>query len=296
MSIRPPFAMIDAVMADIPLQVAQALSEDLSGTLNGNLDPEQDITAMLIPSEQSAEAQLVTREAGIFCGQAWFQEVFDQLSDAIEISWKVQDGDVIVPNQQLCTLFGPARAILTGERTAMNFVQTLSATSTSVAAAVAHLADSSTQLLDTRKTIPGLRLAQKYAVYCGGGMNHRIGLFDAYLIKENHIAACGSIPAAIAKARLSHPERPVEVETENLDEVMQALQAGADIIMLDNFSMDMIREAVALNQGRAKLEVSGNITPDQLADYAETGIHFISSGALTKHIQAIDLSLRVTTR
>ncbi|RUO33501.1 carboxylating nicotinate-nucleotide diphosphorylase [Aliidiomarina sanyensis] len=296
MSIRPPFAMMEALHAAIPQQVRQALAEDLCGYLDQTANPDDDITAALIPADQHANATLITREAGIFCGRAWLDEVFRQLGGTVQIDWQVSDGDRIQPNQPLCTLSGPARAILTGERTAMNFVQTLSATSTVVADAVAHLSGTSTQLLDTRKTIPGLRIAQKYAVYCGGGMNHRMGLFDAYLIKENHIAACGGIASAVQEARRAHPDRPVEVETENLEELQQALQAGADIIMLDNFSMEMIRRAVALTRGQAKLEVSGNVTPDQLADYAATGVDFISSGALTKHVRAIDLSLRVMTR
>ncbi|TRW50563.1 carboxylating nicotinate-nucleotide diphosphorylase [Aliidiomarina halalkaliphila] len=295
MSIRPTFSMTDALVAAIPAQVTFALAEDLGTDPAAGADPDQDITAALIPESQQAHATLITREDGVFCGRAWLDEVFQQLGGTVIIQWQVADGDVITANQALCTLQGPARAILTGERTAMNFLQTLSATSTYVAQAVTQLQGSNTRLLDTRKTIPGLRLAQKYAVHCGGGFNHRIGLFDAYLIKENHIAACGGIQQAVTAARMSHPDRPVEVETESLAELEQALAAGADIIMLDNFTMDMITQAVALTAGRAKLEVSGNVTPEQLADYARTGVDFISSGALTKHIQALDLSLRVTT-
>lgn len=281
----------DLLRQSIPQQVTAALAEDLGGVA----DASADITANLIPADQQATARLITREPGVICGCAWVDEVFAQLGDSVSIQWHVRDGDAVVANQELCTLSGPARAILTGERTAMNFLQTLSATATTVASAVVHLQGSNTKLLDTRKTIPGLRLAQKYAVACGGGANHRIGLHDAFLIKENHIAACGSIDKAVATARINQPGLLVEVETENLAELEQALAAGADVIMLDNFSMSDIETAVSLTRGRAKLEVSGNVTADQLAKYAATGVDYISSGALTKHIQALDLSLRVTT-
>lgn len=283
-----------ALKNSIPAQVQAALAEDLGGFA----DASQDITASLIPAEAHAQARLITREAGVICGTEWVNEVFRQLQTHgnVEIDWQVQDGDAVQPEQVLCYLRGPARALLTGERTAMNFLQTLSATATVTAAAVAHLAGTKTALLDTRKTIPGLRLAQKYAVRCGGGRNHRIGLFDAFLIKENHIAACGSIAAAVQTARDNFPGRWVEVETESLVELEQALSAGADVIMLDNFSMADIATAVKLTAGRAKLEVSGNITPDRLVDYASSGVDFISSGALTKHITALDLSMRITTR
>jgi len=283
-----------ALKNSIPAQVQAALAEDLGGFA----DASQDITASLIPAEAHAQARLITRESGVICGTEWVNEVFRQLQTdgEVEVEWQVQDGDTVAPEQVLCYLRGPARALLTGERTAMNFLQTLSATATVTAAAVAHLAGTKTELLDTRKTIPGLRLAQKYAVQCGGGKNHRIGLFDAFLIKENHIAACGSIAAAIQTARDNFPGRWVEVETESLVELEQALSAGADVIMLDNFSMADIALAVKLTAGRAKLEVSGNITPERLADYASSGVDFISSGALTKHITALDLSMRITTR
>jgi nicotinate-nucleotide pyrophosphorylase (carboxylating) len=204
----------------------------------------------------------------------------------------VADGDKLQPNQRIFEALGSARAILTAERTALNFVQTLSGTATSTAHYVAALADTNTQLLDTRKTIPGLRALQKYAVTCGGGKNHRIGLFDAFLIKENHIAACGGIGKAVAQARHNHPDKPVEVEVENLDELQQALEAGADIIMLDNFTVEDIQIAVKHTAGRAKLEVSGNMTLDKLTTYAQAGVDYISSGALTKHLQSIDLSMR----
>lgn len=286
-----PASMSDSLRQSIPQQVAAALAEDLGGIA----DASADITANLIPADQQATARLITREPGVICGCAWVDEVFAQLGNNVRIEWHVHDGSAVSANQELCTLSGPARAILTGERTAMNFLQTLSATASAVASAVVHLAGSNTQLLDTRKTIPGLRLAQKYAVACGGGANHRIGLHDAFLIKENHIAACGGIDKAVATARKNEPGLLVEVETENLAELEQALAAGADVIMLDNFSMSDIETAVSLTRGRAKLEVSGNVTADQLAKYAVTGVDYISSGALTKHVQALDLSLRVTS-
>ncbi|MCC5827341.1 carboxylating nicotinate-nucleotide diphosphorylase [Alkalimonas sp.] len=273
----------------IRASVAAALAEDL-----GNLPVEQgDITASLIPAEQQASATIISREAAIICGVAWVNEVFQQLDPSVQLDWQVQDGDSVAPNQLLCRLQGNARSLLTGERSALNFLQCLSGTATTTDLYVQQLAGSHTQLLDTRKTLPGLRLAQKYAVLCGGGQNHRIGLFDAFLIKENHIAAAGGIDKAVAQARSNFPGKPVEVEVENLTELQQALTAGADIIMLDNFSLADIQQAVAINQQQAKLEVSGNITSERLRDLAATGVDFISSGALTKHVQAIDLSMRL---
>lgn len=268
--------------------VSQALAEDLNG-----LSPlEGDITAALIPANEQANAQVITRENGIFCGKALVTEVFNQVDQNVQLTFMVKDGDAISANQVLFTAKGSARAILTAERTALNFVQTLSGTATSTATYSQVLAGTSTQLLDTRKTIPCLRALQKYAVTCGGGKNHRIGLFDAFLIKENHIAACGGIHQAVNAAKQSHPNKPVEVEVENLNELTQALQAGADIIMLDNFSHADIRIAVAQTNGNAKLEVSGNITLNTLAEYANLGVDYISSGALTKHVNALDLSMR----
>lgn len=270
--------------------VATALAEDL-----GFLALEQgDITASLIPATQQASATIITREDCVVCGTAFADEVFRQLGDQVKINWQVKDGDKVSANTVLCTLNGPARLLLTGERTALNFLQLLSATATTTAHYVAFLAGSNTRLLDTRKTIPGLRFAQKYAVTVGGGKNHRIGLYDAFLIKENHIAAAGSIANAVTTARQNFPGKPVEVETENLDELNQALKAGADIIMLDNFSLADIKQAVTMNAGKAKLEVSGNITSERLTELAATGVDYISSGALTKHVQAIDLSMRLT--
>ncbi|MFQ2255043.1 carboxylating nicotinate-nucleotide diphosphorylase [Aeromonas sp. DNRA1] len=279
---------------DIRRAVRAALLEDLGDSLTplDQPDASADITAQLIPADRLASARVITREAGVFCGQSWVDEVFVQLGGEVRVEWLVQDGEVLSPNQELFRLHGPARVLLTGERNALNFVQTLSGVASLTARYVAELADTDCRLLDTRKTLPGLRSAQKYAVTCGGGKNHRIGLFDAYLIKENHILACGGISEAINEARRLNPGKPVEVEVESLVELEQALAASADIVMLDNFDIPMMREAVALNQGRAKLEVSGNVTLDTLADYAATGVDFISVGALTKHVRALDLSMR----
>lgn len=279
---------------DIRRAVRAALLEDLGDALTALDQPDAsaDITAQLIPADRISTARVITREAGVFCGQPWVDEVFAQLGGEVKVEWKVQDGERLAPNQELFRLHGPARVLLTGERNALNFVQTLSGVATLTARYVAELAGTECRLLDTRKTLPGLRSAQKYAVTCGGGKNHRIGLFDAYLIKENHILACGGIPEAIREARRLNPDKPVEVEVESLAELEQALAARADIVMLDNFDIPMMQEAVRLNQGRAKLEVSGNVTLDTLAGYAATGIDFISVGALTKHVRALDLSMR----
>ncbi|MGY3854214.1 carboxylating nicotinate-nucleotide diphosphorylase [Aeromonas aquatilis] len=279
---------------DVSRAVRAALLEDLGDALTtlDQPDASADITAQLIPAERMASARVITREAGVFCGQPWVDEVFVQLGGEVKVEWKVQDGEVLSPNQELFRLHGPARLLLTGERNALNFVQTLSGVATLTARYVTELEGTDCRLLDTRKTIPGLRTAQKYAVTCGGGKNHRIGLYDAYLIKENHILACGGIAEAIGEARRLNPGKPVEVEVESLAELEQALAAKADIVMLDNFDVTMMREAVAINQGRAKLEVSGNVTLDTLAEFAATGVDFISVGALTKHVRALDLSMR----
>ncbi|EKP0293702.1 carboxylating nicotinate-nucleotide diphosphorylase [Aeromonas veronii] len=279
---------------DVSRAVRAALLEDLGDALTtlDQPDASADITAQLIPADRMASARVITREAGVFCGQPWVDEVFVQLGGDVKVEWKVQDGEVLSPNQELFRLHGPARLLLTGERNALNFVQTLSGVATLTARYVAELEGTDCRLLDTRKTIPGLRTAQKYAVTCGGGKNHRIGLYDAYLIKENHILACGGIAEAINEARHLNPGKPVEVEVESLAELEQALAAHADIVMLDNFDVTMMREAVAINQGRAKLEVSGNVTLDTLAEFAATGVDFISVGALTKHVRALDLSMR----
>ncbi|HEH9425107.1 TPA: carboxylating nicotinate-nucleotide diphosphorylase [Aeromonas sobria] len=283
---------------DVSRAVRAALLEDLGDALTtlDQPDASADITAQLIPADRMASARIITREAGVFCGQPWVDEVFLQLNAQfggdVQVEWQVQDGELLTPNQELFRLHGPARLLLTGERTALNFVQTLSGVATLTARYVAELEGTECRLLDTRKTLPGLRTAQKYAVTCGGGKNHRIGLYDAYLIKENHILACGGIAEAIGEARRLNPGKPVEVEVESLAELEQALAAHADIVMLDNFDVGMMGEAVAINQGRAKLEVSGNVTLDTLAEFAATGVDFISVGALTKHLRALDLSMR----
>lgn len=277
---------------EIKQGVSHALAEDL-----GYLPLQQgDITASLIPEHQSAVATIITREDCVVCGTAWVDEVFAQLSEQVVIQWHVKDGERVKANSLLCEITGPARILLTGERTALNFLQTLSGTATTTAQYVALLGQSKTRLLDTRKTLPGLRLAQKYAVSCGGGKNHRMGLYDAFLIKENHIAAAGSIANAVNTARQNFPGKPVEVEVEDLIELEQALAANADIIMLDNFHIADIVKAVSLNQGKAKLEVSGNITAEALRALSTTGVDFISSGALTKNVQAIDLSMRLRVK
>ena len=251
-----------------------------------------DITAQLIPENELANAKVITREDCVFCGKDIILEVFKQVAPSVNVEVLVNDGDRVTANSTLFTASGSARAILTAERTALNFVQTLSGTATTTAHYVKELEGTTTQLLDTRKTIPGLRALQKYAVKCGGGANHRIGLFDAFLIKENHIAACGGIDKAVAQAKLNHPTKPVEVEVESLDELEQAITAGADIIMLDNFTVEQIQQAVVLTDKRAKLEVSGNMTLETLKAYSQAGVDFISSGALTKNLQSIDLSMR----
>ena len=273
---------------DIQRAVRHALLEDLGGTL----DPNADITAQLIPADKQGAATVITREAGVFCGTAWVNEVFAQLGGQVTIEWLVKDGDHLEPNQPLFRLQGPARILLTGERTSLNFVQSLSGVASQVACYVKELDGTHCRLLDTRKTVPGLRTALKYAVTCGGGNNHRMGLFDAYLIKENHIMACGGIAQAVAKARELNPGKRVEVEVENLNELQQALDAKADIIMLDNFEVPMMEQAVTLNAGRAKLEISGNVTLQTIRRFALTGVDFISVGALTKHVHALDLSMR----
>jgi len=268
--------------------VTLALDEDL----NYQSAEQGDITAQLIPQAEQANAKVITREDCIFCGKDLIIEVFKQVDPSVVVNICVNDGDFVSANSTLFTASGSARAILTAERTALNFVQTLSGTATTTAHYVKELSGTSTQLLDTRKTIPGLRALQKYAVKCGGGANHRIGLFDAFLIKENHIAACGGINNAVTQAKLNHADKPIEVEVESFDELEQAISAGADIIMLDNFNPEQIRQAVSITNKRAKLEVSGNMTLETLKAYSQAGVDFISSGALTKNLQSIDLSMR----
>lgn len=281
-------ALLERVEDDIPPSVAQALREDLGG----EIDPCKDITASLLPADATSHAVVITREAGIFCGKRWVEEVFIQLGNKTQILWHVEDGDAIAADQPLFEITGPSALILTAERTALNFVQTLSGVATEVSRYVAILEGTRTQLLDTRKTLPGLRTALKYAVLCGGGANHRLGLSDAFLIKENHIIATGSIRDAVEKAFWLHPDVPVEVEVESLDELTQALAAGADIVMLDNFTVEQMREAVKQTDGSALLEVSGNVTDETLRIFADTGVDYISVGALTKHVRALDLSMR----
>ncbi|MDI9220402.1 carboxylating nicotinate-nucleotide diphosphorylase [Pantoea sp. EA-12] len=280
--------LIKRIEQDIPEAVTRALQEDLGG----EVDADRDITALLLPEDKQAEAQIITREAGVFCGKRWVEEVFIQLGNKVTLIWHVEDGQNVVADQLLFELHGPARLLLTAERTALNFVQTLSGVATEVSRYVALLDGSETQLLDTRKTLPGLRTALKYAVLCGGGNNHRLGLSDAFLIKENHIIASGSVRKAVEKALWLEPDVPVEVEVESLQELQDALDAGADIIMLDNFSFEMMHEAVALTAKRALLEVSGNVTETTLPQIAKTGVDFVSVGALTKHVRALDLSMR----
>jgi nicotinate-nucleotide pyrophosphorylase (carboxylating) len=260
----------------------QALHEDLG---------DGDLTAELLPEDMQSKARLITREDAVLCGTCWFDSVFKQLDKNIDIQWHAQDGDDISENQELCTLEGPARALLTGERTAMNFIQTLSGTATITREYAKALEGTTTKLLDTRKTIPGLREAQKYAVRSGGGYNHRLGLFDGILLKENHIAASGSIGKAVSTAKERYPETPVEVEVETLGELKEAIGASADIIMLDNFSLTDLREAVVITDGRARLEASGGFDMKTLRETAETGVDYISVGALTKHVRALDLSM-----
>lgn len=273
-------------------QLAQSIRNNVTAALREDIGS-GDITAMLIPSDQQATATVITREDCVFCGKDWVTEVFAQIDASVVIEWYLDDGDFVAANSTLFSLNGNARSLLTGERAALNFVQTLSGTAT-VSRYYANLVvHTQVKLLDTRKTLPGLRDAQKYAVACGGCHNHRIGLYDAFLIKENHIAACGGITAAVAAARTIAPDKPVEVEVETFEELGHALSANADIIMLDNFTPEDMRKAVAINKGQARLEASGNVTEATLSLIAETGVDFISIGALTKHCRAVDLSMRL---
>lgn len=263
--------------------VARSLSEDVGSG---------DITAALISKSVVADAEIITREPAIICGIPWFNEVYRQVDEAVCIQWEVEEGELAEPNQCIVTLGGLARSLVTGERCALNWLQLLSGTATQVAQCVRHLKGTNTELLDTRKTIPGLRHAQKHAVKIGGGRNHRMGLYDTYLIKENHISSCGSIKNAIERARELFPDKPVEVEVESFAELEEALTIGVDTIMLDDFDLAQMKEAVAITKGRAKLEVSGNVELDRLRGIADTGVDYISMGALTKNVRAIDLSMR----
>jgi nicotinate-nucleotide pyrophosphorylase (carboxylating) len=278
------------VPADLARQVATALAEDIGAG---------DLTAALIPAERQGVATVITREAAVICGIPYVEETFRQIDARVSLSWRVTEGGSAQPDQILFTVEGPAQALLTGERTALNFLQLLSATASAAHAYALLMQGTRCRLLDTRKTIPGLRTAQKYAVRVGGGSNHRMGLFDGILIKENHIMAAGSIANAVATGKQSARKVPVEVEVENLDQLGQAIAARADIAMLDNFSLPLMREAVALNAGSAnplKLEASGGITHESIRDIAETGVDFISVGSITKNVRAVDLSMRFEWR
>lgn len=274
----------------IKTSVASALAEDIGSG---------DVTARLIAANQQSTANLICREAGILCGSEWFNQSFLQLDSTIEIHWHFKDGDTLNENDLLCTLHGNARVLLSAERTALNFLQTLSATATLTHHYAELISSTDTKILDTRKTIPGLRLAQKYAVTCGGGINHRIGLYDAILIKENHIIAAGSIQQATASMRQQFPELKIETEVESLDEFQQALEAEVDRVLLDNFNTEQLKQAVEINNARGinkiELEASGGVTDKTILAIALTGVDFISVGAITKHITALDLSLRITT-
>lgn len=270
----------DSIESDI----RRALGEDIG---------RGDVTAALIPGTTRAQARVISRQHAVLCGRAWFDEAFAQVDSAVTIAWNAEDGEAITPDQEICQLQGPARSLLTGERTGLNFLQMLSGVATTTRRHVQAIAHTPTRVLDTRKTLPGLRLAQKYAVLAGGGMNHRIGLFDAFLIKENHIAAAGSIAAAVAEAREQSDRLMIEVEVESLDQLGEAIEAGADRVMLDNFELTGMREAVLLNAGRVELEASGGVEIEDLVSIAETGVDYISVGALTKHLQAVDFSMRM---
>jgi nicotinate-nucleotide pyrophosphorylase (carboxylating) len=267
--------------------VTTALQEDVGSG---------DLTAQLIPADRAGRAAVITRENAVLCGAAWFDEVFRQVDPRVRVTWSARDGERVRADQKLCTLEGPARSLLTGERAALNFLQMLSATATVTSKYVEAVAGTKCRILDTRKTIPGLRVAQKYAVHCGGGTNHRLGLFDAILVKENHIAAAGSIAGAVSEARRVAPQVLLEVEVENLTQLREALDARVDRILLDNFSLEQMRDAVKITRqhanARTELEASGNMSLENLRAVADTGVDFISVGGLTKHVKAIDLSMR----
>jgi nicotinate-nucleotide pyrophosphorylase (carboxylating) len=272
----------------IPVDIAQLVTFCLQEDVGLG-----DITAELIPADKTISAKLISRDNGIFCGRPWADEVFQQVDSSLTVNWNIEEGSELSPDQTLVQIVGPARSILTAERTVLNFLQTLSAVSTISQHYASMVRHTSVKLLDTRKTLPSLRSAQKYAVRVGGCFNHRMGLFDAFLIKENHIAACGGIDAAVSKAKALYPNKPVEIEVQNLNELELAISAQADIVMLDNFECSNILKAVKLNDGRLELEASGGIDADVLVTIAETGVDYISLGALTKNCQATDLSLLI---
>ena len=275
---------------------APKLPDDVTGTVRRALAEDVgagDLTAALIPADARVEAQVITREDAVLCGTAWFDEVFRQVDKRIRVVWLIKDGDAIRAGQALCNASGPARGLLTGERAALNFLQLLSGTATRTRQYVEAVRGTKTIVLDTRKTVPGLRHAQKYAVACGGGQNHRMGLYDAILIKENHIAAAGSITAALEAARHSAPKGiSVEIEVENIGQLREALAAGAERLLLDNFSVEQLKAAVDETRGRAKLEASGGIDLSNIRAFAETGVDYISIGDMTKTVKAVDLSMR----
>lgn len=273
--------MIDS--QQIADDVTRALTEDMGGG---------DVSARLVPSEQMMQGRIVARESCVLAGTAWAEAAFRRVSNRSLLQWLYRDGDTVPAGSVICALDGPARALLTAERTALNFLQTLSGTATATRAFVDAVSGTSARILDTRKTVPGLRMAQKYAVTCGGGFNHRLGLYDMALLKENHIMAAGSITAAVQASRVINPDVPLEVEVETLDQLEEALAAGVERILLDNFDLDGLRAAVDLNDGRAKLEASGNVDISTVRDVAATGVDYISIGAITKHVRAVDLSLR----
>ena len=276
-----------AFRMNLDQRIARALAADVGSG---------DVTAALVPAGRQGRATVITREAAVLCGRPWVDEVFRQVDPAVQVSWDADEGASVEPGQRLCRIAGPARSLLTGERTALNFLQTLSGTATATRRYVQLVAGLPCRILDTRKTLPGLRRAQKYAVRCAGGSNHRMGLYDGILVKENHIMAAGSIAAAVSAARAARASVPVEVEVETIDELRQALDAGADMALLDEFSLDDLRAAVAMNRshprGPMKLEASGNVTFETLRGIAETGVDFVSIGSLTKHVRAVNLSMR----
>jgi nicotinate-nucleotide pyrophosphorylase (carboxylating) len=278
-----PIAKI--IAEDIPKSVARALEEDIGSG---------DISAQLIDANKQATGTVISREKAVICGRPWVDEVFKQLDPRVSIDWHISEGDWVTENQSLFSVSGNARVLLSAERCALNFLQTLSGTATTARQYASLTNDSQIKILDTRKTIPGLRLAQKYAIDIGGCSNHRIGLYDAFLIKENHIIACGGISQAVHRAKEIAPQKDIEVEVESLGELQQAVEAGAHRIMLDNFTRDQILQIETIDLGNTKIEVSGNVTEHSLAQYLDTPIDFISSGSLTKHVQAIDLSMRLS--